>query len=451
MIRFIGRKQEMDTLETAWRAKGAQFIVITGRRRVGKTRMMLEFIEGKDGIFYIAEDVSKKVQIDEFRFRIARYFEDDFLEKTEIKEWRDLFSYMSKTMPADKRLYIAIDEFSYLIRNDPSILSALQILWDTFLSRTEVFLMVSGSLLGLMQESVLSHASPLYGRRTRDIMLEPMLFADSRVFLSMGFKEALKVYMSTGGVPEYLLRASAYNNADDFLKAEFFSTTGYFYREPYFMLSQEFREVRKYFSILRAVAMGNTRPGDIATFSGMGSREIYPYLENLIRLGFLRRLTPIRGNRKSGIYLLKDAMLDMWFYTVYPNRESIERGSFSPEKEEINRQMGKRFEMLVRGEIFGMFFDSSEIGTWWHREEEIDVVSIERGKREAIFAECKWRDNVNAHKIVEELKNKSEKFPYEAERRKYAVFARSFQSRPDDCICIDMKDIERAYERKIRP
>ena len=450
MIRFIGRKEEMNALESAWRRKGAEFVVVTGRRRVGKTRMILEFIDGKNGIFYIAEDVSKKVQIDEFRSRVARYFRDDFLENTEIKEWRDLFSYISKTMPKDEKLYIAIDEFSYLIRNDPAILSALQIFWDTFLSDTEVFLIVSGSLLGLMQESVLSHASPLYGRRTRDIMLESMRFADSRRFLSMEFKEALKVYMSVGGVPEYLLRASPYNNADDFLKGEFFTSSGYFYREPYFMLSQEFREIRKYFSMLRAVAMGNTKPGEIATFSGMNPREIYPYLENLIRLGFLRRLISIEGTRKSGIYLLKDPMLDLWFNTVYPNRESIERGGFFPKREEINRQMGKRFEILVRDEFLGMFFDYPEIGTWWHRGTEIDAVGIDREKREVILAECKWRKNVNAYKIMEELERKAEKFPYDAREKKYAIFAISFRNRPESCTCISLEDIKKVYETGAR-
>jgi AAA+ ATPase superfamily predicted ATPase len=447
MIRFIDRKEELDLLERAWEQDRAEFIVITGRRRIGKTRMMLEFMKGKEGIFYIAEDVSKKVQIDEFRTRIALYLEDEFLKNTEIREWRALFSYLEKAMPKNKRMYITIDEFSYLIRNDPSILSALQIFWDTFLSKTRVFLIISGSLLGLMQESVLSSASPLYGRRTRDILLEPMRFTDSMDFLNMKLEDAMKVYMSVGGVPEYLLRASSYSTADEFLKAEFFRTSGYFYREPYFILSQEFREIRKYFSILSAVSLGNTKASEIANFAGMNSREIYPYLENLIRLGFLRRVIPMEGKKKTGIYILKDPMLDMWFNTVYPNREAIERGDFVPEKPFINMHYGKRFEILVRDEIFHRFFSYPETGIWWHRDTEVDIVGIDRKKKKVIFGECKWRDGVNGYKIFEDLRKKAEKFPYDAKDEKYVIFARSFKNRPDSCICLDLKDIEKEYGR----
>jgi AAA+ ATPase superfamily predicted ATPase len=154
-------------------------------------------------------------------------------------------------------------------------------------------------MLGPMSEMVLSYASPLYGRRTRDILLEGLPFSDSRKLLNMSFEDSLKVYMVLGGVPEYLIKASEYKTLSSFLENEFFDKYSYFYREPYFIVSQEFRELKTYFSILDAVAMRNTKSSEIANFAGIEARKIYPYIENLIRLGFLERRVSLFGTSKK--------------------------------------------------------------------------------------------------------------------------------------------------------
>ena len=216
MIRFVNREEEIKVLEEAAKSSNAEFIVIYGRRRVGKTRLIVEFLKGKDGIFYIAEDASKRVQIREIKEKIAEYFNDKFLRNVEIGEWEELFEYLKKILPRDRRIYFVIDEFSYLVKNSPEIVSVLQKFWDTFASSTKIFILLSGSLLGLMSERVLSHSSPLYGRRTRDILLNPLNLRNSCEFLRMRFEDKLRVYMSIGGVPEYLLRASKYKTSNDF-------------------------------------------------------------------------------------------------------------------------------------------------------------------------------------------------------------------------------------------
>ena len=135
---------------------------------------------------------------------------------------------------------------------------------------------------------MLSHSSPLYGRRTKDILLAPLSFPHAIKFLKFNFEDSLKTYMSIGGIPEYLLVASRYNSFLEFVSKEFFEKDGYFYREPYFLLSREFKEIKTYFSILNAISYGNTTPTEIANFIGMKTREIYPYLELLIHLVFWR-------------------------------------------------------------------------------------------------------------------------------------------------------------------
>ncbi|MHA1798558.1 MAG: AAA family ATPase, partial [Candidatus Helarchaeota archaeon] len=337
--KFINRKQELSILEKEWNKKNAQLIIVYGRRRIGKTRLLTEFLKDKKGIFYIGEDTSYKIQLNGLKTKIAEFLNDDFLNGLEIKSWDQLFEYFSKNLPKE-RFYLFIDEFSYLIKSDKGILSVLQKYWDTIFSSSKIFLLLCGSILGLMSEMVLSYASPLYGRRSRDIFLEGIKFKHAREFLRMSFEDKLQVYMITGGVPEYLLKAANYDTLDEFIEMEFINKHGYFYREPYYIISQEFKELKIYFSILNAIAYGNTKPTKIANFSGLNARKIYPYLENLIRLGFIHRITSIFGNSKKGIYEIIDPIFDFWFNITFKYREQIEREVFQLEPDWISNFFG---------------------------------------------------------------------------------------------------------------
>jgi AAA+ ATPase superfamily predicted ATPase len=446
MIRFIDRGYELDLLEESWNSKGAKFVVVYGRRRVGKTRLILEFSKKKDGIFFIAEDTNKKTQIDELKNKIAEYFDDEFLRRADLKEWRDLFDYLPKIMPKTKRIYFMIDEFSYVLKNDPSVPSALQKFWDTYLSSTEIFFLVSGSILGLISEKVLSSASPLYGRRTRDLLIRPLTFEHSVEFFKMPFAEKMRTYMAIGGVPEYLLKAKNFKNSKDFFDCEFFKKDGYFYREPYFLLSQEFREMKTYFTILNAISYGNTKPTEIANFAGLNSREIYPYLENLMMLGFIKKVSPVLGKRKAGIYLINDAFFDFWFNFVYKNREDIEKDEFRADEGAFDSYFGKRFELLVRDELAPRMLNQ-KIGTWWHKDREIDLVAPNEQTKEILFGECKWQHRVNPEKVLRELKEKAGFVDWHTGERdeRYVIFAKSFKEKIEEpgLTLFDLEDVKK--------
>ena len=144
------------------------------------------------------------------------------------------------------------------------------------------------------------------------------------------------------------------------------------------MLSQEFKEIKTYFTILNAISFGNTKPTDIANFVGVKTREIYPYLESLIRLNFVRREISISGKRQNGIYSIKDALFDFWFNFVYQNRESIDKGFFEADKNSLETFFGKRFEIMAREEIVHLVvpFKFEKLGRWWLKDKEIDVVAF---------------------------------------------------------------------------
>ncbi len=391
--RFIDRAEEISLLEEEWKKEKGRLIVLYGRRRIGKTRLLMEFVKTKNrnGIFYIAEESSAQIQINGLKEKIAEFLNDPLLKTLEIRDWEQLLGYLAKNMP-ENRFYFIIDEFSYLIRSDARVLSVLQKLWDTKFSSSSVFIVLSGSMLGLMSEKVLSYASPLYGRRSRDILMEGLPFKYAKEFVRMPFKEALQLYLIIDGVPEYLLKASEYRTLAEFIEREFFSKNGYFYREPYFIISQEFRELKTYFSILNALAYGHTKPTEIANFTGMETRGIYPYLENLLRLGFIERQVSILGSPKKGIYLIKDSVFDFWFNFVFKHREEIERGTFRLSDREKTIYVGKKFESFVRTEIFQFLlpFRFEKIGRWWHKGEEIDIVALNDKKKQIAFFEVKW-------------------------------------------------------------
>ncbi|GBE54179.1 MAG TPA: ATP-binding protein [Euryarchaeota archaeon] len=448
--KFINRGNEISLLEEEWKKENGRLIVLYGRRRIGKTRLLMEFTKDRKGVFYIAEDSSARIQINGLKNSIADFLGDSLLKTLEIKDWSQLFEYLAKNMP-EERFYLIIDEFSYLIKSDKRILSVLQRLWDTIFSHSPIVMVLSGSMLGLMSEMVLSYASPLYGRRTRDIHLEELPLKHARKFLSLPVEEAMKLYFITGGVPEYLLKAAEYNSLSRFLEKELLNKTGYFYNEPYFIISQEFRELKTYFSILNAIAYGNTRPADIANFVGIEARRIYPYLENLIRLGFIERQTSILGSPKKGIYFIKDSLFDFWFNFVFRYKEEIEREIFSQKSGDMSGYYGKKFENFVRKEIFPHLLNYSKIGRWWHREEEIDIVAINEPGKDIAFFECKWSKlkGRDVERIIKELRRKAKyvKWGNNDRNEQFGVIARHIEDkkilREAGFLLYDMEDFER--------
>lgn len=426
MIReFIDREEERAVLEREWESSGGRLVILYGRRRIGKTRLIDEFIREKPGILYIAEDASPHIQIAQLKARCAEFFSDPLLAELDIRTWDQLFTYLAQK-PLTARTYLVIDEFTYLMRNDPTILSALQKAWDKSITGSDWCLLLSGSILSLMSDLALSSASPLYGRRTRDMLLGPLRFSDAKRFFHFPFSDTLKVYLSIGGIPEYLLKAGAYDDCDSFYSAEFFNRYGYFYHEPYFILSQEFRELKVYQSVLHAIAFGNTSPSAIAQFCGLDTRHVYPYLESMIRLGLVEKEVPILGNPRQAVYRIRDRVFDFWYRFVFPHRQEIETAHDGFRLPDMNPYFGRQFENFVRDEYAGKVLPGYRAGHWWHKEDEIDLVAIDDSSSSIVFGECKWGDVSlpEAKKLFSRLKTKA-KLVHTGNytRQKFALFS----------------------------
>nr|MDO8075881.1 DUF234 domain-containing protein [Candidatus Freyarchaeota archaeon] len=157
------------------------------------------------------------------------------------------------------------------------------------------------------------------------------------------------------------------------------------------------------------------------------------------------------GEPRRGIYLISDSSLDFWFNFVFKNRESIERETVSLKEGSLSPHFGKRFEILIRDDVFHRIFRFQTVGKWWHRDKEIDLVAMNKDRGEVLFGECKWRDNVNAEEILERLRSRTNgvKLNFEKRRECYALFAKSFRRRVEEknVFCYDLKDLEILYQK----
>ncbi|AFL96104.1 putative ATPase (AAA+ superfamily) 11 [Thermococcus cleftensis] len=447
---FIDRERELEILGREWE-RVPSFVVVYGRRRVGKTRLLVEFSRGRKVFFHTFTEGTKENQIKGIREELAEFYGDDIF--LSFNDWYPLFKYLSSRV--EEKTLVVLDEFTYAVKSDRGILSALQRAWDHELSKKPIMLVLSGSLMGMMVDDVLSYSSPLYGRRTAGFMLRPLnLFNSVRFFDD--FRNGLESYMLVGGVPAYLSIAARYSDVHRLVENEFLSPDGFFYDEPYIILSQELRELKFYFSILAAIAEGRERPGEIATYVGVEGRRIYPYLETLIRLGFVERQLPVARKEKRGRYRIKDPMLLTWFSLVHSNRTEIELGILSREdvEERLQKVFSRRFEevskefLIELNHVGGLPFRFTKIGRWWHKGEEIDLVALNEREKNALFVEVKWKDlsEREAREILKDVKRKAELVGLGHWDKSYGIVAKNIEGketlRAEGWLVWDLEDFE---------
>ncbi len=465
-MKFINRKKEMEFLEEKYREKAPHLLVIYGRRRVGKTRLIEEFLRGKkDQLYYLAADESTSLQVKELKNLLAAFFSDEFLMNNNFLDWKQLFSYLEKVWPRDKRLVLVLDEVTYLIKNDPAFPSYLNQFWEKFLSKTNSLLILNGSLVGLMVREVLGGGSPLYGRRTGEIFLEELRIKEAQEFLNQPLEETISIFSILGGVPKYLELVQG--NFNDFLE-EIFDKRSFFYREGLYLMTEEFKDISTYSNILRAVAEGNTKLGEIADYSGIESKKISAYAEILENVGFITGIIPVTEKKFRGkIYLINDSFLEFWFRFINKNRSLIEmdkkKALLEDIKNEINSFVGKKFEKVcLQFLILSKLFSFTKIGRQWGKipgaekdknQYEIDLCALNEKNKEILFGECKWQEKVEASAVLNELKEKARNVDWHSGQRKefYVIFAKSFKdkkSRGENVYLFDLKEMEKVFKQE---
>lgn len=406
-MRFIGRKNELHTLNTEYN-RNSSFVVIYGRRRVGKTTLIKEFLKNKSAFYYLATEELESQSMKRLANVIARTTKNTLLQKIEFTDWLDLFQLIADYKPEEKKVLV-IDEFLYLVRTNSAFPSILQNAWDEFLKDSNVMLILSGSLIGMMQKHALSYDSPLYGRRTAQMRLTPLSFTSIYETQNLPFEQAVEQFALTGGVPKYLEFFEDGRPLEEQLKDAVFSKNGFLYEEPNFLLKSESLTAVNYFSIIKTIADGNHKLGKIASALGQESSSLTPYLSTLSDLGFIEKRTPITEKNpeksRKGLYFIADNFLRFWFCYVYPYKGELELDNMQIVLDEIHKDFKEKFVAFAYEDICkdifaklcsnnAISFVPSRIGSYWLNDydgdTEIDVMSVDHQNKQVFAGECKY-------------------------------------------------------------
>jgi AAA+ ATPase superfamily predicted ATPase len=451
---FVNRITELALLEKHHASGQAEFFVLYGRRRVGKTELLAHFCEGKRNVFFVADQVSEPV----LRANLSAIVNGALFGPSPVgavyNTWDDLFMLLARQMQSE-RLVVVLDEFPYMVAAHPPLASILQRLWDQVLKDSRIMLVLCGSYIGMMEETILGYQAPLYGRRTAQYLLEPLEFFDAQLFFDkFTAEDRLRTYAVYGGTPAYLQTIRPEQTLETNILNGILERGSLLYDEVRFLLQQELREPRNYYAVLQAIGAGNTRPNEIKQATGLES--ITAYLETLQQLHLVERCVPVTETQphksRRGIYRLKDNFLRFWFRFVLPYRSQLERGAKAVVMDsviapELDHFSGPIFEQVCQqyfwrqGLAGRLPFVPEQIGSWWQANQEIDLVL--NGAGNVMLVECKWVSRPIGVDIFQGLESKAQAIHPEIGEQKvtYAICSRSGFTRQMEELAQSRKDI----------
>ena len=467
---FIGRERELASLKEFYDKDGIGMTVIYGRRRIGKSTLITEFIKDKKSIFYTATKVGKSRNLELFSKQVVDLFmpgiEDISFHTTEA-----VFDFINKNM-GDEKIVLVIDELPYWAERDDALLSVLQKYIDTVWNDKNLKVILCGSALSFMENKVLSEKSPLFGRRDSQIKLEAFNYLDAAKFVPDYTNEDKAIcYGITGGVAKYLAMIDPEKSMDENIVKLFFRTDGYLYDETRNLLTQEFSDISIVNNIVEQIASGENTLNTIAGKIGEKEQTVLYSLDKLINVGLVekKKCMTEEKNKKKTQYVLKDSMFKFWYAFIPKATSVIEMGQGEVYYQKIVRPalhsfMGSIFEEMCRyytlmkgitGE-YGCFITST--GSWWGTEHitdkngdirtqsaDIDVVAISETDKKAVIGECKFKNEKIDKGIYETLLRRGKLITAKYKVAKYIFFSLSgytdwFTSLSDENVLLHTLD-----------
>jgi AAA+ ATPase superfamily predicted ATPase len=422
---FIGRREELRVLTEAYERPGSAFIPIYGRRRVGKSELILRFMKDRPGIYFLGKKAPAGLQIREFLEEAAAILGEPLLASFPAESWSAALDAAVSRWRSGGKLILAFDEFQWTAEASPELPSVLQERWDrAWRDAGDVVLILCGSYVGFMEREVLGKKSPLFGRRTAQIPLRPFGYREAAEFHPRySLLDQARVYFLCGGVPLYLRCFSEDRSIESNLVHELLDEYAVLHREGDFLLREELREVESYYAVLLAVASGEPSGQAIARATDLDPRSLHYYLQQLIELGYLQRRYPLSGDRPAARHVrydLADPLLRFWFRFVFPNTSYIrhmgaERALRDRIRPHLDPYFGHGFERLCREALPWLYRREGvtagfEVGEFWSKDVQIDVVGL-RDDGWTDLGECKWGPMRSPAAAVRELEEKVRRYP----------------------------------------
>lgn len=420
---FVGRTSELQLLDDLYHRPGAQFLLLYGRRRVGKTSLLQHWLTSRaigPYLYWMATQTSAVNQIRGLSQALFQYQHP----ATPIPP---TFSYASwdavaaevQRLAQSRPFVLVLDEFTYVMQADPEVPSLLQRAWDLHWKNTQLRLILTGSLAGMIQRTALDYHSPLYGRATARLKLQPLPFpALAELLPRFTSEQRVAAYTITGGIPAYLELFDDNLNLLNNLRRRIVTPANVMLSDAVFLLHEQLDEPRNYMALLEVIAAGYHQLSEIAVMAGLERSNVAKYLGVLRELGYVERQVPatVRHPERShrGRYVISDPYLRFYFRFLRPHLTEIERGRSQAVLELLHDHLidfigTHTFEELCRdwlaaqADTGDLSFVPERIGSFWSKTAQIDVVAINWRTRDLLLGECKWGTQLVGREVVEAL------------------------------------------------
>ena len=442
-MNFVGRERQLDALKKLWTSNRPEFLILYGRRRIGKTALLRQFLQDCQSdptVYFLGQRLSDRENLRSLGQTLGKALNDHLLATHGFSSWQEVFPWLEQRyqlQPWPSKLILAFDEYPYLRESNPGLDSIFQAGWETHLSHLPVLLILCGSQIAVM-EKMMGYSSPLSGRRTAQMQLAPMTFPEIRqMFAGLSFSDVLERVAIVGGIPAYLEKLVPYSDLRQAIREQIWQPTELLFREGEFLLREELREPRTYFAILRAVANHCHKFGEIVNETGIPRNQLTVYLHTLQDLHMLERevsvteKAPDRSHQAR--YQYSDPFLAFWFRFVFAFQGALELGRLQETETALDNALpglvSRQYERLAQELVWEHpeIFLPQRVGRWWNRQDEIDVVGINQDTNAILFGEAKWTTRPVGVDVMAELRRKAGTVDWgkPGRKEKFALFSKS--------------------------
>ncbi|WP_135230368.1 ATP-binding protein [Deinococcus fonticola] len=435
---FLGRLQELSALQAEYARSRPSLILVRGRRRVGKSTLILKSLEGRPHIYYQANRLTSSENLSLLRQTVREVLGDDPVLDG-LNSWAAVLLYLARLSVSRPGLTLVLDEFPYLCDGDAALPSIVQQVWDRVQAESLSFnLVLCGSSIAFMGE-LLAERNPLHGRQTFSLDLPPLSYREaSERFPDWSLSDRAYAFAVFGGMPYYLALCEPQESLKENVMQVILRNGAPLHDEPTHLLQAELQNVARYATILRAISDGCTTWGEILNRVPEleSSQHLSPYIGKLeeLRLVEVTRSLDAPPKGRNRRYRLADPFLAFWYHFVLPNSSALEAGQSEAVWQHVitpnlDKYMGDVFERICRDylrlygqERFGM--PAREVGSIWSGDFDVDVVATLLDEQ-VVYGECKWWKDPVGQNILDHLCEKTQSVKYGKGEPQYALFARS--------------------------
>lgn len=428
-IMFLFRDEELQLLQNDFEKPNSSFNFVFGRRKVGKTSLLNEYIHNKEHLYLSCVEMTSSLLFTNLGRVVANVFNIK-LQKP-ILDFKTFLEFIA-SCEINKKHVIVLDDFNTLHKIEKGVLSTFYSVWNKKLKSKNVQFIFLSSLYSSLKDDI-----KIYSKATHLIKLKSLNFNLIKHTLpNISKNDAMYVYSAFGTNPQYL---ALYDEKKDFIlniKDNFLNYDSFIFHEGLNIIKNDLSEIATYSSILFAIALGNKKIGDIAAFLKVKSSYLTRYLQKLVDIMVLSKNVPLDDNpnrSKFGRYEIEDNFLKFWFCYIFPNSSILQKRDFYPVISHIRRDFSKRLvhdayrrhvlELIDQEPEKFLGYVPNQLGSWWNnKENEVDIVAY--NNKEITFINCKWRQRNSARDSYEELKKHAQYFETPLEK-KYAIFAKN--------------------------